>query len=65
MLTAGYPEARQTRFAGLFYGQTAPSCWRVIDAHETRRAAVGPVYRTREELLADLGRYARETWALA
>ena len=65
MLTEGYPEARPTRFAGLFYGQTAPSCWRVIDAHETRRAAVGPMYRTREELLSDLDRYARETWSMA
>ena len=65
MLTAGYPEARQTRFPGLMYGQVAPSCWRVIDAHETRRAAVGPMYRTREELLSDLDRYARETWSMA
>ena len=65
MLTAGYPEARPTRFPCLMYGQTAPSCWRVIDAHETRRAAVGPMYRTREELLSDLDRYARETWSMA
>ena len=64
MLTAGYPEARPTRFPGLLYGQIAPSCWRVIDGHETRRAAVGPVYRTQAELLADLDRYARETWSL-
>lgn len=55
-----------TRFAGLAFANTnpvGPAVWRVIDKHDVgREAAVGPVYRTREELLADLPRYAADTW---
>lgn len=36
--------------------------WRFIDA-ETK-AVVGPCYSTKSELLADLPRYARESWGI-
>lgn len=51
-----------TQHAGLGYANTNPAgaaCWRVIDLHEPRReAAVGPLYATKGELLADFPRYA-------
>lgn len=50
------PEARPTRFRELGYRQDAPSCWRIV-MYETG-AAVGPQYKTRAELLADLDRFA-------
>ena len=54
-----------TRYAGLRYANTNPAgspVWRVIDAHDAGRlAAVGPVYQSKAELLADLPRYAA-TW---
>lgn len=54
-----------TRYAGLRYANTNPAgapVWRIVDAHEAdRAAAVGEVYHSRSELLADLDRYAK-TW---
>jgi len=47
----------RTRYAELAYEQHARDLWRIIDA-ETG-AAVGPQYKSRAELLADLDRYAR------
>ncbi|MCP3017412.1 hypothetical protein [Cupriavidus basilensis] len=58
----------RTRYAGLGYANTNPAgkpLWRVIDLHNDlrndRNAAVGPLYETKSELLADLDRYAK-TW---
>lgn len=52
---------RSTRFAILGYRQDAPGLWRIYDTSDPRRpAAVGPHYRTKMELLADLPRYARD-----
>lgn len=48
--------ARPTRFAELSYRQQARALWRFVD-NETG-AAVGPHYRTKDELFADLERYA-------
>ncbi len=52
-----------SRFKGLGYANTNPvgdATWRVIDRHDAGRdAPVGPVYRSKEELLADLPRYAK------
>lgn len=57
---------QRTRFEGLGLANTNPvgsPCWRVIDIHEpTRSAAVGPIYQSKAELLADLDRYAKESW---
>jgi len=47
----------RTRYAELAYEQHARDLWRIIDT-ETG-AAVGPQYKSRAELLADLNRYAR------
>jgi hypothetical protein len=48
---------RPTRFPELFYAPIRPNLWRILDADG---AAIGPQYRTRFELLADLDRYARD-----
>jgi hypothetical protein len=57
------PMVRNTRFDGL--GYVPPSCngdaWRFVDMTDPQRnALVGPHYRTKAELLADLERYAKE-----
>lgn len=49
---------RPTRYDGLGFEKHAPNLWRIIDTNT--HAAVGPHYRSRAELLADLDRYARE-----
>ncbi len=57
-------QIHRTRYAGLGYANTNPagkSLWRVIDLHDDRNAAVGPLYETKAELLADFDRYAK-TW---
>lgn len=55
-----------TRFEVLGFAKIKPGLWRVVALDYPRRpAAVGPHYRTRGELLADLDRYAFEAWGLA
>lgn len=49
---------RPTRYKDLGFRQDAPSLWRII-AMDTL-CAVGPHYKTKAELLADLDRYAAE-----
>ncbi len=49
---------RTTRYAELQYEQHARNLWRIIDA-ETG-AAIGPLYRTKGELLADLPAFYAE-----
>lgn len=55
----------RTRYAGLGYANTNPAgkpLWRFVDLHDEGRAAsVGAQYQTKDELLADLDRYAK-TW---
>jgi len=51
---------RPTRYEGLGYAQIARGLWRIMDLHDGPPRAVGPHYRTRGELLADLDAYARE-----
>ncbi len=57
-----------TQYAGLGYANTNPAgvaLWRVIDKHDVpeggREGVVGPQYKSKAELLADLPRYAA-TW---
>jgi hypothetical protein len=56
---------QSTQYAGLGFANTNPAgvpCWRVIDRHdEAREASVGPLYKSKAELLEDLPRYAK-TW---
>jgi hypothetical protein len=47
-----------TCYPGLAYAQLGADLWRILDTK--RGVAVGPVYRSRAELLADLDRFARE-----
>ena len=52
------PKLRATRFYDtLAYREVAPGLWRIYDITD-RPAAVGPHYRTKSELLADLERFA-------
>ena len=61
----GMGDVRRTRHVGLGYVRVARDLWRVVDRHEGDGewpVCVGPLYRTRGELLEDLDRYAREAW---
>ena len=48
-----------TRFSELAFERVHPGLWRIIDVH-AGRSHIGPHYRTRDELLADLERFASE-----
>jgi len=48
----------QTRYVELAYEQHDTNWWRIIDTD--RQVTVGPHYRSRAELLADLDRFAQE-----
>lgn len=48
----------QTRYAELGYEEQDRDLWRIIDT--STRAAIGPHYKSRAELLGDLDRFARE-----
>lgn len=52
----------KTRFPELGYTLSEPGLWRVVDL--STGAHVGPHYRSKAELLADLERYARQNWGL-
>lgn len=48
----------RTRYPELAYEQQDRDLWRIIDTDG--EAAIGPQYKSRAELLADLDRFARE-----
>jgi hypothetical protein len=50
--------ARATRYAELGYRKVLPTLWRIVDM--ATGAEIGPHYRTKAELLADLARYAKD-----
>ena len=52
---------RPTRYLELGY-TTYGGIWRIVDADTG--AVVGPIYKTKHELLGDLNRYAAESWGL-
>ncbi len=54
--------ARRTRYPGLGYTQVLRDLWRVVDM--STGAHVGPHYRTKTELMADLPRYAQDNWGM-
>lgn len=58
----GELKPRPTRFEELGYVQQARGLWRFVAMEDNR--VVGPQYRTKAELLADLAAYAREAWGL-
>lgn len=51
-----------TRFAELKYAQISRQEWSFFATDTESR--VGPIYRTKAELLADLTRYAKESWGV-
>ena len=54
----------RTRFRELAYRRYGRDIWRFISILDHEDCVVGPVYRTKTELLGDLTRYAREDWGL-
>ena len=54
----GQLELRPTRFKELKYANVTVGLWRIVDA--STEQTVGPHYRTKVELLADLTRYAKD-----
>lgn len=56
----------RTRFETLGFINQLPGLWRFIDLSDYKPQdpprTVGPQYRTKAELLADLARYARDSW---
>ena len=55
----------KTRFKHLYFEQVEPGLWRVFDLCDaksdgTGQHVVGPFYRSKDELLADLHRYGTE-----
>lgn len=54
--------ATKTRFAELGILKCTPSLWRIVDITEGLDSGrvIGPHYRSKMELLADLPRYAQE-----
>jgi hypothetical protein len=51
---------RKTQYTGLGYRNDYPGLWRIYDISDTRPAAIGPQYPSKETLLADLYRFAKE-----
>ena len=59
MIVASGPKSpTRTRYPELGYRKEAPTLWRIVAIDG--ESAVGPFYRTKAELLADLNRYAAE-----
>ena len=54
----------KTRFDILAIGQIERSCWRFFDVSDGEPRCVGPLYRTKGEAMADLTRYAKDSWGL-
>ena len=54
----------RTRFKGLGYIHQDENLWRIVDLHDEINTdhVVGPHYRSKQELLGDLERYATEIW---
>lgn len=62
-----WPKFTKTRFEPLGLSQCGPRLWRWVDTSwkPEAPAVVGPHYQTKMEALADLERYARESWGIA
>jgi hypothetical protein len=57
MISVGYQgKCYETRYPELAYRNIIPRLWRFVDV--TTGSCVGPEYKSRQELLADLHRYA-------
>ena len=58
----------KTRFTGLKFMHVIDGVWRFVDVHDREPVTwcdcrcVGPQYASKDELLADADRYAKESW---
>lgn len=50
----------KTRIPHLWYGCIAPTTWVIFDNSDGQMAQVGQLYKSKDELLADLQRFATE-----
>ncbi len=50
----------RTRYAELAYEERDRYLWRILDTTGEHAAVIGPYYKSRVELLADLDRFARD-----
>ncbi len=50
----------KSRISHLWYGCIAPSTWVIFDNQDGQMAQVGELYKSKDELLADLHRFATE-----
>lgn len=62
MTIAIYDRKYRTRFSELVYARLDRQHWSFFTTDTDSR--VGPLYASKAELLADLARYARESWGL-
>jgi hypothetical protein len=53
---------QKTRFPELVYSKIAGNAWSFFSTETGSQ--VGPVYKTKGELLGDLTRYAKDSWQL-
>jgi len=51
----------KTYWPELFYTKIEPGCWRFL----SEGGVVGPIYPTKELLLADMVRYGAESWGFS
>lgn len=58
-------ETRFSRQTGIYYRHFSVGHWQHVDCNETRNAQVGPVYKTKDELLADHEDYLKRAGWLA
>ena len=57
-------KTRHTKKTGVEFVKIADNHWQHIDTNDKRFAQVGPIYKTKMELLADHERYLRDNWGL-
>lgn len=55
-------ELHHSRLSGIWFVKIAPDDWRHVFVGDNNPATVGPIYKSRGELLADSNRYCRENW---
>jgi len=53
----------KTEVDNIYYGRVAKD-WRFFDSDSTGYHVVGPIYPTKETLLADMHRYLTENWGM-
>ena len=63
MAKVSWMEYRKTRFPELVYGKLASANEWSFFATDTY-SRVGPIYASKAELLADLTRYAKDSWGI-